>query len=425
MMKSLPHPVLALALLTGGLLLGRALSSRGADISAAGEPSAQASPARPDRQVKPSRATGPAEDRHDLESLRVRYRESTTRTTLGREMERLGTAELKALALEQRALMDAQNTPEDKTARGEVAQAALKELYRREGVAALEWAAGLEEGPGRKNALAGLLEAAIQREPGAAEPWLDRYFTHYGKEGGANNQLLSAGMKAAAARGVDEILRVHGMFSETDLINPLFDAEYPADFDFAKLHSALAAETDLSEAVAQWIARDKDAAWAAVKEDVEKRGAPAAEYFGAAVYGVVMKEGEEAGAKWAAEQLAELPEDRRADCLTRLDQENKLSAAGIGALVSHLPAAERKGVAEALIRNPQNQAKAFIALESLPRGEMLGVLEAGFRPYPRGPALPAGNHSREEVARKRYEELRTRFSLTEEEMARVQAKGNP
>lgn len=402
-MKALPHTALALALLTGGLLLGRGIFS----------PARKASP--PDSGV---------EGKHDPGTLSARLREWTpARTELQREMERVGSEELKALGSSPRPDPRSDYTLEASVAHAIVVRAVAEELCRRGGMAAMEWAASLADSFTRNIATTTILDILIQQDPEAAEPWLKRLYPTYGTNSSQHETWFRLGLKAAAARGTDELIRVHGMFPSTYPETPLQVGEYSADFDFAKLHAVLGGKMDLTEAISRWAVHDADAAWRAVKAELGAGKMIAGKHFSAVLLGAVLEDGEEAATKWAAERLAELPAEQRAQCLRNLDPESRLSAEGFSFLLTHLPAEDRIAVAEGLVSSRQSIPKTCVVLETLPRETVIRILTHHLQPLP--PDLPTTEPKIPDYPERAAKELQTRLSLTAEERVRVEEKGGP
>ena len=345
------HLVAAIPLLAGGVLLGRALFSGQGAASSTGyvvEGTAASRPARPaGRRVAAGDA--PA-DRHDLASLIARHAAGTrSGGMLADAVGRLDTGALRTLALEQSAAIAAADPGmADRHAHALLLSATLHELWNRDGIAALEWASAVEGVDARQAAMKGLLENALREDPAAALPWMAKFRDEFGNSA-ANNAFLRIAVEGAATRSAEDVIRTFGMFSGTNLSNPLHSAEYPDGFDFARLHAALAGRTDVGSAISAWALQDREAAWDAVRKGLS--GEEAAPHFHtpltSLMTGVIAKEGEEAGVKWTMQQVAGLPPEERKRALMHLDAWNTLSVEGVALLAGALTAEE---VAE--IREP-------------------------------------------------------------------------
>ena len=417
-MKVLPHTLLAIVMLTGGILLGRGLSPGGKDSTATADPVANRS-SRPNRARMATR--GPEADRHDLASLKAIHERNVHKgTDQQRSMESLDAAALKALALEQWALTKSTTTDDEAAARRQVADDALRELYDREGVAALEWAEGLEKDDTTASIGAALLTHAFRNDPVSAQPWLDKYIAKNGRNW-AIHEICRSGVLGAAERGADEVIRVVGIFNDPSY-SALQNVDFPEGFDFAKLHAALGGTTDIGLALSQWTIRDPEAAWTAVKDKIE--AAPGmrgytVEAFGSVMMGAVAKDGEIAGVTWAMERLAELTPALRAACLQRINTEGELSVEGMSALAGHLPTEERQTFAHNLIGKQGITPNALALLDAMPREDMLALLsgDVALIPVHSGPA--AGTAAHDSQSRKLRGELQTRYQLSPEEMERI------
>jgi len=405
-MKRSTHAILALGLLAGGLLLGRAIPSADAGASATTNPVDAAIP-------RHAGSAGADTGQRNLDSILARIKaERGPAEGLRPEVERLSTAALKALALEQTASLTSATEAERKAhelLRGMVLQA----LWKREGTGALEWASGLEQKEERGKISHLLLESALADNPAAALPWMEKYHTEYGKSE-TNNEFVSIAMKGAVDRGADEVIRAFQMFSGVTLSNPLYASQYPDDFDFAKLHAALGSKTDLREAISQWALVDPEAAWDAVKDQpksIDTRSNPATLLMKA----VAAKEGEAAGVKWIVEKLSALPGEERAEQLKRLDARGELSAEGVAIITGSLPPEERNAYVAELVRVSGATPRTYAVLDTLPRNERMTALKQSLwgsnqhvGPAPRTEASAAYT---ERIVR----EVQERFSLTQEE----------
>ncbi|MBX3743193.1 MAG: hypothetical protein KF712_19565 [Akkermansiaceae bacterium] len=408
-MKPTIHAILALGLLAGGLLLGRAIPAG----STAKSPTINAVDAasRHARQNPATVETGSGQRNLDAILARQRVDRSPT-AELQPEVERLSTAALKALALEQTASL-ASATQEERKAHELLRLMVLQALWKREGAGALEWAAGLPEKKERRVISHLLLEKALPDNPTAALPWMEKYHTEYGKAE-TNNEFISIAMKGAVDRGADEVIRTFGMFSGVTLINPLFGSRYPDDFDFAKLHAALASKTDLREAISQWALVDPDAAWDAVKNQpkpTDDRSNPATLLMKA----VAAKEGEASGVKWIINKLSVLPSGERAEQMKRLDARVELSAEGVAIITGSLPQEERAAYVAELVRVSGATPRTYAVLDALPRNELLPALQQSLRGSNQHVGPVTGTEASAAYADRIVREVQERFSLTAEE----------
>jgi hypothetical protein len=242
---------------------------------------------------------------------------------------------------------------------------------------------------------------------------MEKYHTEYGKAE-TNDEFISIAMKGAVDRGADEVIRTFGMFTGVTLNNPLYNTRYPDDFDFAKLHAALASKTDLREAITQWAVVDPEAAWEAVKnqpKSTDNRSNPATLLMKA----VATKEGEAAGVKWIIGKFSTLTADERTEHLKALDQRGELSAEGISIITGSLPQEERAAYVAELVRVSGATPRTYAVLETLPRDELLAALRQSLRGSNQHVGPVTGTDASAAYADRIVSEVRERFSLTEEE----------
>lgn len=411
-MKRSTHVISAFALLACGLLLGRFIPAGGTSASTTIHP--VDSTAGYLRHIRQKPAVGETQDgQRNLDTILSRLKEERNSTgDLRPEIERLSTAALKQLALEQTAILA--SIPEEKRrAHTVLREMVLAVLWKREGTAALEWAAGLAEKKERGQMSQLLLETALPDNPAAALPWMEKFHTEYGKSA-TNNEFLSLAMKGAVDRGADEVIRVFDMFTGVNLINPLYNSRYPDDFDFAKLHAALGSKTDLREAISQWALVDPDAAWDAVKhqeKSADTRSNPATLLMKA----VAIKEGEAAGVRWIIEKLSALPPNERAEQLKQLDARGELSAEGITIITGSLSPDERPTFVAELVRVSGATPRTYAVLDTLPRQELLAALQQNLRGSNQHVGPAPGTEASAAYADGIVRELQHRFGLTAEE----------
>ncbi len=416
-MKALPHALLGLALLSGGVIAGRSFSS-----PPTSESPKEIAPSRVPRDASSGGSdTSPPKDKHDLAGMRDRFRAWSERGgDLKRELERLPRATLESLIIGHMAESGKGNIKE-RQARQSVISAALLELYRREGVAAYEWVDALDDKQSRNNGMRTLLMATVRNHPDAALPWIRQYQKENNRSQVETTTFSMLALAGAAQRDAEEAIRIYGLFGEKMRGTPFRNVKFADDFDFGKFHTALAGKAYMGEVFTHWSTRNKDAAWQAVKGDIEARGEPAGQYFGSLVLGAVAADGEKSGVEWAAQRLAELTRDQRRHCLQNLDT-GKLTVEGISAFVTALPTDEKKEFALRLLNGAGGGAKAFVSLDALSRPDLLEILEASSK---RNAALFKSTDSYSAGYRKLYQEVEGRYSLTPEEIQRILPKTNP
>jgi hypothetical protein len=235
---------------------------------------------------------------------------------LGRELERMDVGELKSLLLETAASLKLDTPPEDKQAASSVLYAAAAEVYRREGIHALDWAAEIPKENGRGTVLSAVLSPVTRDLPETGKEWVEKYRAELGDEWarGFSHQAIVG----ANGRGAEDMLKVVELFKNDLRGISLTQGTYAEDFDFHRLITGQPAGFDFSEAVTYWAARDKEAAWGAVDEVIKSGGIRGTTYFGSLFRGIVTLEGDEKAAAWTAGKLAEIPAESREKAIRSL-----------------------------------------------------------------------------------------------------------
>jgi|GEM_PF-2466537 len=416
-MKTLPHAIIAVALLAAGAWAGRAIQSiTGATGNA--ESPGKPTPSSVHRPARPSANTsGASAGRHTLAALLSFQAAGGRAGDLHDGLARMDVPSLHALILEQHAALGSE-AEGDIAAHGNLLNAALAELWSRSGTAAMEWAASLPEKDERGTITRGLLDAALADDPVAALPWMKKYHGEFGKDDSVS-RFFSAAMKASAARSADDVIRIFGEFHGTNYANPLNNADYPEDFDFAKLHAALKDKTDLSDSISAWASRDPDAAWAAItkRESDTMTGAfSVSTPFTAYLLGIVATDGEVPGIQSVMDRLAKLPAGERTVHLHGIDPLSTLSAEGAAALSKKLPSSEKIAYAASVVRASGDSPSTHAVLDTLPRADLIATLQrirTNERSSPFSPGLTPDKVEALDTA------MRDRYQLTAEEMAAV------
>jgi len=269
-------------------------------------------------------------------------------------MQRLSLGELKemASALASEASQPDENAP----AASEILKAALRQLYRLEGLAAVEWVSKWTE-PSREMGMEQMLAIAVRDNVAAAKPWIEKHETMYGQSW--TSEFHSQAMKGGKERSADDLIAVYETFPPTsrrstrDLLGNFSD-----DFDFGKVFSALRGKKDLQDLIHYWAARDKQAAWGALKMDLEERGKSASYGFHPFVTGVVTKEGEKQGLKTVLALVEELPFDQKELCLQNLNT-GMLTTSGIQSIIPTLTSRDSKILAEEMVSIHNGGESAF------------------------------------------------------------------
>ncbi|WAC18535.1 hypothetical protein OVA24_14970 [Luteolibacter sp. SL250] len=416
-MKPFPHAIIAVTLLAAGAWGGWAIQSATGKTSTeerSGKPETRSTrhPARPSAPITDSSGS-----RHTLAALLSFQAAGGRAGDLHDGLGRMDVPALQSLILEQQTALAAEEEG-DIAAHRELLNAALAELWSRSGTAAMEWAAGLPEKDQRGTITMGLLDAALADDPVSALPWMKKYQGEFGK-GDTESRFFGTAMRASAARSADDVIRIFGEFQGANYANPLHNAGYPEDFDFAKLHAALSKKTDLSDAISAWASRDPEAAWAAITKrdsDAMTGAFQVSTPFTAYLLGVIATDGEISGIQTIMERLSKLPEGQRTIHLHGIDPLGTLSTEGAAALTTKLPGSEKVAYAASVVRASGDSPRSHAVLDTLPRADLIATLQqirTNERSSPFAPTLTPDKIAALDTA------MRDRYQFTAEEMAAV------
>ncbi|RYD18865.1 MAG: hypothetical protein EOP88_21085 [Verrucomicrobiaceae bacterium] len=264
------------------------------------------------KEKEAGRSSG--EDSHSLSSLETRLRRHAPGPDYSFHMERLGDGELKTLSTALSKMFQAQ--PEIRTPAFRAIEDAARELYRREGLAGLEWARGLSPEEGQFTMFQQMLGAAVADSPAAAKPWVDIFRKEQGSQW--SNPFLEAAIQSASGQGVDAILEVRKVFGEEIRTTPIICGPVPANFDFKRLLDEFGGEYGMHQPVHLWAANDPGAVWDALKGMKAGDGELSTRRFGSLFSGMTQTQGEEAATKWMVSRLDELPGDVREQAVFNL-----------------------------------------------------------------------------------------------------------
>jgi hypothetical protein len=260
-------------------------------------------------------AAGDDGEANSLANLEERLRKKAVGPDIAGYMERLGAEEIRSLI---EYLEDASRTDLGYSDILETAMhAAARELYRREGKAALEWGSSQGE-QGKPSIFKKLVMAALEDSPQLAKPWVDIYQQKYAMIG--EDPFREAAFRAASAKGVDAVLearRVLGVGNGQQFVHgPL-----PDDFDFKRLLAEAPGAmgsygaVGFESAVELWAGRDPDSAWKALMEIGGENPQVASRYLNSIFNGMSQTVGEDAAVKWMAGRLDDLPANLREQAL--------------------------------------------------------------------------------------------------------------
>ncbi|WP_035601779.1 hypothetical protein [Haloferula sp. BvORR071] len=247
---------------------------------------------------------GPA--KHDLVSLLKWSRQhESSGNPVAREMERLDKGELRALLVDL-----ARDEHADPQTSGISAQAAAKELFKREGAAAFDWVAGLGDGV-RKALYPRILQAALEADPIAYKAKFDDYAKEFGE--GAAKSFIYPMIGGATDRGAEDLIKLRETYG--DLLNQFMlpTGTLPEDFDFHRFFTGMppAFKEGMRNTFQYWSAKDREAAWSGFKELTNSGAAGAGGYFPCLFDGVAAVAGPAKAAEWLAPKLAELTSEQR------------------------------------------------------------------------------------------------------------------
>ena len=410
-MKPLPRTLLFLVLLSAGILAGRALSSSDESNSSTAEPTETTTNRRPPREIQ-------REAPRTFASLTARVKEETTPPkTLRTELARVSTDTLKNIVLEQYAIL-AEMTEGGKTRQPhqDLYTAAMEELWGRQKLSTFEWAATLEAPKERAMMQKSLLYRALAEDLEGALPWMEKYHAENGKAQ-TYGEFKSIAIKGAVERGADAVIRAFEAFPEAGAYSAFGNVEFPEDFDFAKLHQAVAGKVGMNNIFAQWTLRDRDAAWAAMEEGIRTiKGRPADEIGEGMMKAVMVKDGEPAGVTWVLEKLAALPNPdtmRQDQILSGIITHSDLSTEGIGMVSAKLTPEGRMNLAVNALTSRSAQSGTGHFLATLPRNELIQALrETSNRQF-------YSDSTYVEQLNRFHGELYKRFQLTPAEMEEI------
>ncbi|MEK7951573.1 hypothetical protein [Luteolibacter soli] len=322
-MKRAPAIILCLAGMATGIVAGRMLA----------HPSASAE--KETASSTPRESTGPIkQQKHDLNTL-IKWQSrlaDSPNPDAQRELERMNAPALRDLITRMTAVFSDSRNPDWQAARQVIVMASV-ELFRRDGEAALEWAASIDGD--RELMLASMLEDAAFDSPDLAKHWIERMSGadqfHKSWAGG----VVSRAIAGATSRGADDLLRLRASYG--DLLGDIAFAPgpFPPGFEFQKLFTSLGNEIQLTAMVQYWTATDREAAWKSVKESIDS-GGKGIRYLNGLFTGVAALEGSDSATKWLIPRIQALPENIRPEAITTLSQYGILSAESVSSVMASL-----------------------------------------------------------------------------------------
>lgn len=318
-----------------------------------------------------------------------------------RDVERMDAGQLKSAILGSLPQPGVSSALADREAVARVLSAAARELYKREGEKALEWAAAEAPAEQRAAVLSELLNAAAKDSPDLVKAWTDRYRGEFGDEWAKRFNL--AAVMGAVERSAYELLRVRELLS-TRLL-PGESVSYPEDFDFHLLVTRSPPVWNLYAPVTYWAGVNKEAAWKGVKQVMDSNPGSGIGFVGCTYRGVLAIEGNEKAAEWIATKLGEVPAEHRQRAIQALGSYPPLGPEASAALVRAIP---------------DTADRVFFASGQFAPGKSsnLAVLQALDSPQLQTEALAAAatRHARFAGANSSGDEMRASYTSTMEQL---------
>lgn len=271
---------------------------------------------------------------HDLAALQLLLKTKGPGPDYGPHMERLTAAELRDLLAELSAL-DAGATTGSPFHAVPAMAAAARELYHREGMAAVEWANSLPRKNGGMEIWREMILAAVVDAPESAEPWVARYQKE--QMPGAWNPFIEAAVRAASAEGVDAILRLRDVFGDSLHQTECATGPVPDDFDFTRLVQEFRGAGRLDMPIHLWAGKDPEAAWSYLSKINTTDGGLVSRHFNSLFTGLSQTMGEKAAARWLVSRLGELPEYSRTRAVFSMLDSHDMRHEVVGPLMAELP----------------------------------------------------------------------------------------
>lgn len=418
-------PFTTLVLAAGGFLAGHFIA-KAIPQNDAGQPTQRsaltASTATRERRSgnvtsNTAKDTGIASGRHDFASLLRKSRTLYPKfSKFSAEFERMDSSALRNLALELAEVDMGRVPPKDRQATYSVRSAALAEIYRREGLKALDWVSEMEPKEKRNALLSGILSCVVKDTPEIAKTWIDRYRNEYGGEWAS--QFVHQAIIGANSRGADDVIRVQKLFGDELRGVAITQGTYAEDFDFHRLLTGMPPGFPLHESMEYWAARDKDAAWKGVQEIIASQGQGAG-YLGSLFRGMSKLEGGEPAAKWTVDKLDQIPAELRERAIQSLTM-SKLPKETITTLSAAFTHDEDRVFFVSGFVSPFRAELAVGALENLPSEELrVQALIRAATPYRRAALDPA--NSKDKAALDFFGSTMDRLNLSPSSRVQVEA----
>lgn len=279
-----------------------------------------------------------------------------------REVERMDSAELKALLVDFGARL--KQAGQEAGPMSRAIELAARELYQREGEAALVWASA--QGSGRQAVLSTMISVAAFNDPVLALPWIDRFQAEFG--GSCMNTMANEAVKGATSRGADDLLKLRELYGDRLKRVAFPSGPFPEDFDFGRFVAAMKGDAPLHSTVQHWASKDKEAAWLGIKASIGD-GVGRLGGIGSVFAGVAMVDGDRRAAEWLLPRLAELPAEKRPEAIRALRGQGGLAPESLQAIMPLLRSDEERIILATASISPWS-ASGAAALQCLSSDEL-------------------------------------------------------
>jgi hypothetical protein len=289
---------------------------------------------------------------HTLRQLARTFGASCGDPELARQLERMTSAELRKWVMCE--WPDTGDPELRERSRGLLLGMIAAELYRRDGSAALRWAAALDADR-RCEVFPPMVIECAGTDPAMAKPWIDQAIKDYGR---IANYWMAA-EAGARARGAEELAQVRALYPEAGGGSSVNGARYAAGFDFQKYFSLTAGKVGRS-ALATWAARDGEAAAAAIIGQ-SRQSKDAVRYAGALFEGMAAAKGDQEAARWIAAKLDQFPAEARDDAVKSLIGGFIPSRSRVESLLAALPSPIDCRIYAAAVITPYSDPASVLA----------------------------------------------------------------
>lgn len=373
---------------------------------------------RADRKTAHASTGGTKHTLHHLKISARKARSTGISPQISRQIERMDATALRSMV--EQIVRDISRGHLVHTAENQrLMDAVLGELYRREGTGMMEWIEAVPEKANRINLTSAAIRILMKESPDSAAPWLEKNKDIYGPDPLKTGIFSLPAITGATERGAEDLLKAIRQNGTKYL-----STDFPEDFDFAKFFAGLREEGAYPEghgrslhdpAATTWMARDPDAAWAALKGEVTT----GERILGPLAAGMMAGKGEAAGMTWAAEKISALPPEHRELAVSTLFiGTTSFGNEAVSTAMTALPESEKRTFLRRLVGSGLADNAAVISgLDALPRDEALSIIAEAVTKS--SLFTLHDSHQPSLDARRLLDEARTRYHYTEEESARI------